>query len=74
MQGHEEGVCSYLLHTCYLLLHPNICLPLKQLGGGSHVEVTQESKKEKDLSACYCTGNGVNIKEGGCQRNRVMFG
>ena len=30
----------------------NISLPPEQLGGGSHVIVTQESKKEKDLNAC----------------------
>lgn len=72
MQGHEEGLISHLLCTFYLLLHPNVCLPLEQLGGGSHGVVTQESKKEKDLSACCPSGNGVNIKEGVCERSRVM--
>ena len=71
MQGREGGLCSHL-RTFYLLLHPNVCLPPEQLGGGSHGVVTQESKKEKDLSACCHSGNGVNIKEGGCERSRVM--
>ena len=52
MQGREERVCSHLLHGFYLLVHPNISLPPEQLGGGSHVIVAQESKKEKDLNAC----------------------
>jgi hypothetical protein len=67
VQGREEGPCSHLLRTLYLLFHPNICLPLEQLGGGSRVVVTQESK-EQDLGACHHSGNGVNIKEGGSER------
>ena len=70
MQGCEEGLCSHLLRTLYLLLHPDICLPPEQLGGGSHVVATQESK-ERDLSACRHSGNGVNIKEGGSEKSRV---
>ena len=72
MQGHEEGLISHLLCTFYLLLHPNVCLPLEQLGGGSHGVVTQESKKEQDSSVCCHSGNGVNIKGGGCEGSRVM--
>ena len=63
VQGREERVCSHLLRGFYLLVHPNISLPPEQLGGGSHVIVAQESKKEKDLNACLPQWKWGNVKE-----------
>lgn len=53
------GPSPHLLHIFCLLLTPSVSLALEQLGGRSHVGVTQEPKEEKNLSACYLSGNDV---------------